>query len=327
MRRRRFITLLGTAAATWPLAARAQQAAAALVGYLSSFPAEANQQYTQAFRQGLTGLGLVEGRNFTIEYRWADQGQYDRLPTMAADLVGRRAAVLFASPINAALAAKAATSTIPVVFVIGSDPVDMGLTASLNRPGGNATGVTYLADELTAKRVELLRELAPKIASVGLLVNPDNPTTPMQAREMRLATAALGLQLSIVSASSQSNFDGAFERLVRERTDALMVSADSVFMTGRDQLVALATRHSMPAIYFAREFVNAGGLISYAASIPDSFRQAGTYVGRILKGEKPADLPVTRPTTFELVINLKTAKTLGLGVPSYLQQLADDVIE
>jgi putative tryptophan/tyrosine transport system substrate-binding protein len=327
MRRREFISLLAGAAASWPLAARAQQPAMPVIGYLSSFPADINPKFTQAFGQGLNDAGFFEGRNVTIEYRWDEEGRYDRLPTMAADLVGRRVAVLFASPIPAALAAKAATATIPIVFAIGSDPVETGLVVSLNRPGGNVTGATFLSVELGAKRLELLRDLLPKIASIGLLVNPNNPNAAVQTKEMQVATTALGLQLNIVSAGSQSDFDNAFETLVGQRTDALVLSADPFFFSHRDQLVALAMRSPVPAIYYAREFALAGGLISYASSFGDSFRQAATYVGRILKGEKPADLPVLQPTKFELVINLKTANALGINIPPSLLVLADEVIE
>jgi putative ABC transport system substrate-binding protein len=327
VKRRAFITLLGGAAAAWPLAARAQQPAMPVIGYLSSFPADINPKFTQAFRQGLNDAGFVEGRNVTIEYRWDEEGRYDRLPTMAADLVSRRVAVLFASPIPAALAAKATTATIPIVFAIGSDPVETGLVVSLNRPGGNVTGATFLSVELGAKRLELLRDLLPKITSIGLLVNPNNPNAAVQTKEMQAVTTALGLQLNIVSAGSQSDFDNAFETLVGQRTDALVLSADPFFFSHRDQLVALAMRSPVPAIYYAREFALAGGLISYASSFSDSFRQAATYVGRILKGEKPADLPVLQPTKFELVINLKTAKALGLQIPDRLLAVADEVIE
>ena len=324
MRRRDFITLLGGATVGWPLAARAQQPAMPMIGFLSI---DGNQRFTPDFRQGLNDAGFVEGRNVTIEYRWAEDGRYDRLPMMAADLVGRRAAVLFASPIPAALAAKAATATTPIVFAIGSDPVEMGLVASLNRPGGNATGATWLAVELGAKRLELLRDLVPKIAAVALLVNPNNPTTAMQTKDMQAAATALGLKLNIVSAGSQSDFDNVFATVVRQRSDALVVSPESLFLGGREQLIALATRHAMPAIYYTREFAAAGGLVSYGASFADSFRQAGTYVGRILKGEKPADLPVMRPTKFELAINLKTAKALGLTISEAFLLRADEVIE
>jgi putative ABC transport system substrate-binding protein len=327
MRRRTFIALLGGATTAWPLAARAQQPGVPVIGYLSSFPADINPKFTQAFLQGLNEVGFFEGRNLTVEYRWDEEGRYDRLPMMAADLVARRVAVLFASPIPAALAAKAATATIPIVFAIGSDPVETGLVASLNRPGGNVTGATFLSVELGAKRLELLRDLVPKIASIGLLVNPNNPNAAAQTKEIRAATTALGLQLNVLRAASQSDIDNAFATLVRQRTDALVVSADPFFLSHRGQLVALALRHSLPAIYYAREFAAAGGLISYASSFADSFHQAATYVGRILNGEKPADLPVQQPTKFELVLNLKTAKALGLQIPDKLLALADEVIE
>jgi ABC-type uncharacterized transport system substrate-binding protein len=326
LKRREFITLLGGAAA-WPFAARAQQPAMPVIGYLSSFPADINPKLTQAFRQGLNDVGYSEGSNVTIEYRWDEEGRYDRLPIMAADLVSRRAAVLFTSPIPAALAAKAATSTTPIVFAIGSDPVETGLVLSLNRPGGNVTGATFLSVELGAKRLELLRDLVPRISSIGLLVNPTNPNAAVQTKEMQAATTALGLQLNVVSASSQSDFNSAFAMLLAQRTNALVLSADPFFFSHRDQLIAFAMRCSLPAIYYAREFALAGGLVSYASSFADSFRQAATYVGRILKGEKPADLPVLQPTKFELVINLKTAKALGLDVPPTLLARADEVIE
>jgi ABC-type uncharacterized transport system substrate-binding protein len=327
MRRREFITLLGGAAATWPVAARAQQAAIPVIGYLSSFPAGINPVFTQAFREGLGEAGFIEGRNVAIEYRWDEEGRYDQLPIMAADLVGRRVSVLFASPIPAALAAKAASATIPIVFAIGSDPVETGLVLSLNRPGGNVTGATFLSIALGAKRLELLRDLIPRIASIGLLVNPSNPNATPQTNDMQAAINTFGLQLNVQKASSQSDFENAFATLARQRTDALVVSADPFFISHRDQLVALAARHSMPAVYYAREFAAAGGLVSYASSFADSFYQAATYVGRILKGEKPADLPVMQPTKFELVINLKTAKALGLEVPPTLLARADEVIE
>ena len=327
MRRREFITLLGGAAAAWPVVGRAQQTTVPVIGYLSGWSAESSQKLTQAFRQGLNEAGFVEGRNVTIEYRFAEGGRSDQLSTMAGDLVGRPVAVLFASPIAAALAAKAVTATTPIVFAIGSDPIEMGLVESMRRPGRNATGATFLSVELAAKRLELLRELVPKLASVGLLVNPNNPTSTMQTKDMQAAATTLGLRLDILSARSQTDFDGVFATLVRQRTDALVVGGDPVFFSQRDQLVSLAARHSIPTVYFSREFAAAGGLISYATSFPDSYREAAVYVGRILKGEKAADLPVLQPTKFELVINLKTAKVLGLEVPLFMQQRADEIIE
>jgi ABC-type uncharacterized transport system substrate-binding protein len=324
--RRDVIALIGGAAVAWPFAARAQQPVP-MIGYLSSFPADTNPKFAQAFLEGLKDAGFVDGRNVRIEYRWAEEGRYDQLPKMAADLVGQRVSVLFASPIPAALAAKAATATTPIVFAIGSDPVESGLVVSLNRPGGNVTGATFLSVELGAKRLELLRELVPKIASIALLVNPNNPNAAPQTKDMQAATSALGLHLDILSAGSQSDFADVFATLVRQRNDALVVSADPFFISHRGQLVELAMRRSMPAIYYAREFAAAGGLISYASSFAESFRQAATYVGRILKGEKPVDLPVQQPTKFELVINLRTVKTLGLTIPPSLLARADEVIE
>jgi putative ABC transport system substrate-binding protein len=327
MRRREFITLLGGAAGAWPVRARAQQRAMPVIGYLSSFPADINPIFTQAFQQGLKEAGFIEGRNVAIEYRWDEEGRYDRLPMMAADLVGRDVAVLFASPIPAALAAKAATVSIPIVFAIGSDPVETGLVASLNRPGGNITGATFLSVALGAKRLELLRDLIPKLASIGLLVNSTNPNAMLQTTDMQTAANRLGLQFNVLSASSHSDLENAFGALAQRRTDALVVSADPFFISHRDQLVALAARHALPAIYYAREFVAAGGLVSYASSFADSFHQAAGYVARVLRGDKPADLPVLQPTKFELVVNLKTAKALGLDVPPTLLARADEVIE
>ena len=326
MKRREFISLLG-GAAVWPLGARAQQAAKPVIGYLGSFPPDTREKFTQAFLHGLSEAGFIEGRNVTIEYRWAEADQYDRLPPMAADLIARRVDVLFASPINAAVAAKGATSTTPVVFAVGGDPVEMRLVATLNQPGGNATGATFLSVELGKKRVELLRNLLPKIGSVALLVNPKNPTTAMQTKDMQAATTALGLKFLVVNISAMNDFENALATVVQQGADALVVSADSLFWGLRDQLIGLAARRSLPAIYFAREFAAAGGLMSYNSDYADSIRQAGEYVGRILKGEKPADLPVLQPTKFELVINLNTAKALGITVPQALLVAADEVIE
>jgi putative ABC transport system substrate-binding protein len=325
VKRREFITLLGGAAAAWPLAARAQQIVTPVIGFLSGFTT--NPQFVTAFRQGLGEVGYVEGRNLEIEYRWAEEGQYDRLSSAAADLVRRRVAVIFAGPIPAALAAKAATATVPIVFAIGSDPVESGLVDSLNRPGGNLTGVAFLAVALGSKRLELLRDLAPKIATVGLLVNPSNPNAEPQTKDTHAAATALGLQLNVLRANSQDGLDAAFPMMARQRTDALVVSADPFFINQRERLVALAAHHGVPAIYIVREFAAAGGLMSYGSNFADAHRQAGHYAGRILKGEKPGDLPVVQSAKFELVINLKTAKALGLTVPDKLLALADEVIE
>jgi putative ABC transport system substrate-binding protein len=327
MRRREFITLVGGTAAAWPFIARAQQPAMPVIGYLSSFPPDTSKKFTEAFREGLKVSGFVEGDNVTIEYRSVDAAQYDRLPTIAADLIHRQVAVLFASPINAAVAAKRASAGTPIVFAIGSDPVDMRLVESLNQPGGYATGATFLSVELGNKRLELLRDLVPKIASVAFLVNPDNPTTAMQTKDMRDATTALGFKLNVLDISSQGDLKKIFAKLDQQRPDALVVSADTIFWSVRDQLIGLAARYSLPTVYFAREFVAAGGLVSYNSDYADSIRKAGTYVGRILKGEKPANLPVLQPTKFELVINQKTAKALGLTIPQSLLATADEVIE
>jgi putative ABC transport system substrate-binding protein len=324
MRRRTFITLVGGAAA-WPFAARAQQPAMPVVGFLSSFTT--NPHFVAAFRQGLGEAGYIEGRNIEIEYRWVEEGQYDRLSSAAVDLARRRVALIFAGPIPAALAAKAATATIPIVFAIGSDPVESGLVASLNRPGGNLTGVGFLAVALASKRLELLRDLAPKIATVGLLVNPSNPNAEPQTKDTQVAATTLGLQFNVLRANSQDGLDAAFLTVARQGTDALVVSADPFFLNQRERLVALAARHAVPAIYIVREFAAAGGLMSYGSNFADAHRQAGLYAGRILKGEKPGDLPVMQSAKFELVINLKTAKAIGLAIPPTLLALADEVIE
>lgn len=326
MERREFIKLLASSATMWPFRASAEEPIP-VVGFLSSWTADVNVRFKQAFRQGLNDTGFVEGQNVSIEYRDVEGGEYNQLPKMASDLVGKRVAVLFASAIPAAMAAKAATSSIPIVFAIGSDPVDMGLVASLNRPGGNATGVTFLSVELTAKRLELLRQLVPKIASVALLVNQRNPTAPMQTKDIRIAATNIGLPFTIENVDSPNNLETVFSTITKKRAGALIVSADSMFLSYRDKLAALAKQNAIPAIYFAREFVTAGGLISYSPSFVDSIRKAAAYVGRILKGEKAADLPVLQPTNFEIVINLKTAKALGLTVPPSLLARADEVIE
>jgi putative ABC transport system substrate-binding protein len=325
MRRREFITLVGGMAAL-PIAATAQQAMP-VVGCLSAGTAEGFADLLAAFRRGLGEAGFVDGRNVAIEYRWAEEGQYDRLPKLAADLVARRVAVIFANPIPAALAAKTATATVPIVFAIGSDPVGSGLVASMNRPGGNITGVSFLSVELGAKRLELVRDLVPKAAAIALLVNPNNPNADKQAKEMKAAAATLGLQSNILSVGSQADFDTVFATLVGQRVGAIVVSADPFFISRRDQLVELATRHAVPTIYPVREFAAVGGLMSYGASFADAYYQAGVYAGRILKGERPADLPIIQPTKFELVINLKAAKALGLTLPPGLLSVADEVIE
>ena len=324
IKRRDFTALLG-GAVTWPLVARAQ-GDVPVIGYLSSFSPETNSKFTDAFREGLNEAGFREGRNVNIEYRWAEEGRYATLPKLAAELANRRVSVIFASPIPAALAAKATTATIPIVFAVGSDPVETGLVTSLNRPGGNATGATFLSVELGSKRLELLRDLAPKIASVGLLVNPHNPNAAPQIKQMEEATKTLGLPLDTLEASAESDFDSVF-RTLRQRNDALVVSADPFFINHRSQLVGLAAQYAIPTMYYERGFVSVGGLVSYASNLDDSFRRAATYVARILKDEKAGDLPVIQPTKFELVLNLKTAKALGLTVSPTLLARADEVIE
>jgi putative tryptophan/tyrosine transport system substrate-binding protein len=327
LRRREFITLLG-GAATWPLAARAQQPPMPLIGYLgvSSFEKSAGRSL-HAFKRGLAESGYVEDRNVTIEYRWADD-EYDRLPALAVELVQRGVEVLVAAGSPAALPAKAATTVIPIVFMIGSDPVELGLVAGLNRPGGNLTGVAYLNVEVAPKRLELLHELIPTAKSIALLVNPANPVVAdAQAKELQAAISTLGLNLMLVKASNPLEMEDAFATLVRERVEALQIGVDPLFGNHVDQLVALAARHKVPTIYPWREFTAAGGLMNYGSSIPDAYRQVGVYTGQILKGAKPADLPVQRPTKLQFVLNLKTAKALGLEIPPTLLARADEVIE
>jgi putative tryptophan/tyrosine transport system substrate-binding protein len=326
VKRREFITLLGGAAAAWPLAARAQQPAMPVIGYLSARSPEDTAHLVPAFRQGLGEGGFVEGQNVTIEYRWA-LGQVDRLPALAAELAGRPVAVIVTTGgESAALAAKAATSTIPIVFSMG-DPVKAGLAASYNRPGGNATGINILSDTLESKRLGLLRELVPQAVTIGFLLNPNFPSAESQSKDVQEAARAIGLQIHVLRANTDREIEAAFETIAQHRIAAVAVASSPFFDTRRDKLVALAARHSVPTIYQFREFVAAGGLVSYGIDPIDAYRQVGVYAGRILKGAKPADLPVLQPTKFELVINLKTAKALGLDVPLHLQQLADEVIE
>jgi ABC-type uncharacterized transport system substrate-binding protein len=327
MNRRTFIRLLGGAAA-WPLAARAQQSAVPVVGFLNSSPPDTNADRVRAFRQGLKDVGYVEGENVAIEYRWAEN-QNDRLPALAAELVRRKVAVIVATGGTLpALAAKAATTTIPIVFGVGDDPVRLGLVASLARPGGNATGMNFFLGELTAKRLELLRELVPAAARVAVLVNPANAArAESTTKDAEMAAHAIALQIKIFNASTSGELHAAFESLARERPDALFVGSDPFFTIRRVQLATLAARHGLPAAFASRDNVEVGGLMSYGTNINDAFRQNGVYTGRILNGDKPAELPVVQSTKFELVINLATAKALGLEVPPTLLARADEVIE
>jgi putative tryptophan/tyrosine transport system substrate-binding protein len=327
MRRREFIRLLGGAAATWPMAARAQRPAMPVIGLLGAGSQESDAFRVTAFRQGLYEVGYAEGQNVMIEYRWAE-GQYDRFPTLVADLVRRQPAVLVTGSTPAARAAKAATTTIPIVFSIASDPVQLGLVASLNRPGGNLTGVTYLGVEVGSKRLELLHELVPAAKIMALLINPTSPSlAEPESRDAQTAARALGLQLHLLHASTERDLDAVFATLLQLRADALVIGNDAFFVSRSKQLAALAIRHAVPAISAYREFAEAGGLMSYGGSLAAAFRLQGIYTGRILKGEKPGDLPVQQATKVELVINLKTAKALGLTVPLTLQVAADEVIE
>jgi putative ABC transport system substrate-binding protein len=327
VRRREFIAVLGSAAA-WPLAARAQQPALPVIGYLNSTTESTAQHFTAAFRQGLSELGYVERQNVSIEYRWME-GQYDRLPTLAADLVRRPVTVIVATGGTAiARAAKSATATIPIVFVGGGDPVEVGLVASLNRPGGNVTGAAILTTSLTAKRLELLHRLVPEATSIGFLINPTN-TAVTKAETMEAETAArtLGVRLVPLNASTLGEIEAVFENLAAQQIGALLTGGDPFWTFQRVRLAALTARYAVPAIYAVREIIDAGGLMSYGASISDAYRLAGTYAGRILKGEKPADLPVQQSTRIEMVINLKTAKALGLTIPETLLATADEVIQ
>jgi putative tryptophan/tyrosine transport system substrate-binding protein len=325
--RREFITLLGGAAAAWPLAARAQQPSVRTIGYLSPRAADVEKEFLTAFRQGLSETGHVEGRNLIVEYRWAD-GRYDRLSTLAAELVRSQVSVIATTggpqPARAALAA---TSTIPIVFTSGSDPVRDGLVKSLNRPGGNATGSHVFTASLGPKRLELLRELVPKADTIGFLINPSSDIADIQVKEVVEAGGTFGLQVHLLNASTAEEIEQAFVDVIQRGAGALLMSADLLYQVQRDQVVALAARHSLPVMFEWPEFVRAGGLISYSTFRTDAFLQSGIYVGRILNGAKPADLPVVQSTRFELTINLKTAKSLGLEIPTKLLALADEVIE
>jgi putative tryptophan/tyrosine transport system substrate-binding protein len=326
-KRREFITLLGGAAVAYPLAARAQQPAMPTIGFLNSESPDRFASNVRAFLEGLSQAGYVEGKNVAIEYRWAES-RYDRLPAMAADLASRKVAVI-ATPAStpAALAAKAATTTIPIVFGIGGDPVQTGLVANLNRPGGNVTGYSSMNAELAAKQVGLLHELLPAASHFAVLVNPANLSNELVTRDVQTGAAALGLQIEVLSASTNRDITTAFTTLLQKRAGGLLVSPDPLFVSRHTQFVTLAARHAVPTINFDRAFAEAGGLMSYGTSLADHFRQVGIYTGRILKGEKPGELPVARPTKFEFVINLQTAQVLGLTVPDSLLARADEVIE
>ena len=328
MRRREFITLIGGAAAAWPFTARAQQSAMPVIGYLSTRSLDDSAHIVAAFRKGLQEAGYAEGRNVTIEFRFAE-GHHDRLPALTADLVRRQMNVLVATGGTAsAVAAKPIVpATTPMVFAMGGDPVRLGLVDGLARPGGNVTGISFLVSEMAAKHVQLLNELAPKTAVIGLLANPNNPNLASAAEEAQKAADLLGRKLVVVNANAEGDFEPAFTRLVRQRVEALFVQVDPFFGDQRATITALAARHALPSIYALREFVDVGGLMSYGTSVTDANRQLGVYTGRILKGTRPAELPVMQSTMFELVINLKAAKALGLEVPTSILLRADEVIE
>ena len=327
MRRREFITLIGGAAATWPIAARAQQPALPVVGFIRDGSADANARFAAAFRKGLNETGYVEGQNVTIEYHWLE-GQYDRLPALMADLVGRRVAVIATPGIVPTLAAKAATTTIPIVFGVGDDPVRLGLVTNLDRPGGNATGINFFVNEVAAKRLRLLHDLVPKAVRIAVLVNLAKASTEeFTLRAVQEAAPTLGLQIQILNASTIGEIDAAFATIARERPDALFVAPDAFFVSRRVQFITLTARDRIPATYSLRDYVAIGGLMSYGTDLADAFRQVGVYTGEILKGAKPADLPVVQSTKFEFVINLQTARALGIEVPPGLLSIADEVIE
>jgi putative ABC transport system substrate-binding protein len=326
MQRREFITLIGGAAAAWPIAARAQQSAMPVVGLIRDGSADANARFAAAFRKGLNETGYVEGQNVTVEYHWLE-GHYDSLPALLADLVRRQVAVI-ATPGNVpSLAAKAATATIPIVFGVGDDPVKLGLVASLARPGGNATGINFFVTEVVAKRLRLLHDLVPKAVRIAVLINPANVGETTTLRELQEAASTVGLQIQILNASTIGEIDAAFATLARERSDALFVAGDAFFLDRRVQFATLTARERIPATYSVREPVAAGGLMSYGPDLADVFHHVGVYTGTILKGTKPADLPVVQSTKLELVINLQTARALGIQVPPGVLSIADEVIE
>jgi putative ABC transport system substrate-binding protein len=326
MRRREFITLLGGATAAWPLAARAQQPSP-LVGFLNGASPVTYRFNADSFREGLAKAGFVEGRNVRIEERWAN-GDYDALPALAAELVAKGVVAIAATgDVASARAAKAASTTVPVVFTIGADPVRFGLVASFNRPGGHVTGVSLLSSVLGAKRVALLHELAPKVSRVALLMNPSNLTAGAEQADAQAGAQKLGLETLVLNARNAAEIDAAFEELLRAKADAFITASDPILLDRREQIVSLAARHTLPAVYFVRQFAAAGGLLSYGPSISWMYRQAGEYVGQILKGANPADMPVMQPTHFEFVLNLNTAKSLGLVVPPTLLAIAEEVIE
>jgi len=327
MRRREFIALVGSSVAGWPLAARAQQPAMPVIGFLYPGPPEAIAKFVTGFRKGLGELGYVEGRNVAIEYRWR-YDQSGRLPELAADLVSRPVTVIVTpGSAAAALAAKAATATIPIVFTSGADPVQAGLVVSLNRPGGNVTGISTMNFGLEAKRLELLHQLLHRDARIAVLVNPSNPQSQSMITDVQAAASAIGQQVEILTARTNRDFSPAFSDAVRRRADAMLISPDPLFTNRPAQLAILAARHAMPTIYGAREFAEVGGLMSYGASQTEAYRQAGTYTGRVLKGEKPADLPILQAIKFEFVVNIRTAEALGIDVPPTLLAIADEIIE
>jgi putative tryptophan/tyrosine transport system substrate-binding protein len=327
MKRREFITLLGGAAVAWPLGARAQQAAMPVVGFIRDGSAEANARNAAAFRKGLNETGYVEGQNVTVEYHWLE-GRYDRLPALLGDLVRRQVAVIATPGTTLALAAKAATARIPIVFGVGEDPVQLGLVASLARPGGNATGINFFANEVVAKRLRLLHELVPKVARVAVFVNPGNPSVAATTiREVQEAAPTIGLKTQIFNTATIGEIDAAFATFERERPDALFVAGDAFLLSRAVQLVTLTARDRLPATYPIRDLVTAGGLMSYGTDIRDMFHRVGVYTGRVLKGAKPADLPTLQSTRFEFVINIQTARALGIEVPPGLLAIADEVIE